>query len=43
MEDLGAESLEDYEKEFYGRHPTVRRHMDEVKTRTKGKWSVKKK
>ena len=43
LEDLGAESLEDYEKEFYGRHPMVKRHMDEIRTRTKGKQLVKKK
>ena len=43
LEDLGVESLEDYEKEFYGRHPTVKRHTDEVRVRTKGKQLVKKK
>ena len=43
LEDLGAESLEDYEKEFYEKHPTVKRHTDEVRTRTKGKRSVRKK
>ena len=42
LEDLGVESLEDYEKEFYARHPTARRHTNEIKTRAKGKQSVKK-
>ena len=43
LEDLGVESLEDYEKEFYGRHPTAKRHTDEVRVRTRGKRSVRKK
>ena len=43
LEDLGAESLEDYKKEFYGRHPYAKRHTDEIKKRTKGKRSVKRK
>ena len=43
LEDLGAESLEDYEKEFYGKHPTAKRHTDEIKVRTKGKRSVRRK
>ena len=43
LEDLGAESLEDYEKEFYGKHPTAKRHTDEIRVRTKGKRSVRKK
>ena len=43
LEDLGVESLEDYEKEFYRRHPMVKRHTDEIRKRTKGKQSVKKK
>ena len=43
LEDLGAESLEDYKKEFYRRHPTMKQHMDEIRMRTKGKQSVKKK
>ena len=30
LEDLGAESLEDYEKEFYGKHPTAKRHTDKI-------------
>ena len=43
LEDLGVESLEDYEREFYARHPTVKRHTDEIRTRTKGKRSIKRK
>ena len=43
LEDLGVESLEDYKKEFYGRHPTAKRHTDEIRARTKGKQSVKRK
>ena len=43
LEDLGVESLEDYEKEFYGRHPAAKRHTDEIRTWAKGKQSVKKK
>ena len=43
LEDLGVESLEDYEKEFYRRHPTVKRHTDKIKTRTRGKQLVRKK
>ena len=43
LEDLGAESLEDYKKEFYGRHPMAKCHTDEIRTRTKGKRLVKKK
>ena len=42
LEDLGAEPLEDYKKEFYGRHPTVKRHTDEVRVQTRGKQSIKK-
>ena len=43
LEDLSAESLEDYEKEFYGKHPAAKRHTNEIRVRTKGKRSVKKK
>lgn len=43
LEDLGEESLADYEKEFYGKHPTAKRHTNEIRTRTKGKQSVRKK
>ena len=43
LEDLGAESLEDYEREFYERHPTAKRHTNEIRMRTKGKRSIKKK
>ena len=42
LEDLGPESLLDYEEDFYRQHPRAKRHTDEVKKRTKGRKSVKK-
>jgi hypothetical protein len=43
LEDLGKESLEDFEKEFYESHPTAVQHMDVDKTRIKGKHTLKRK
>jgi hypothetical protein len=41
LEDLGAESLEDFEGEFYGKHPLALRHTDDNRTRIKGKEGFK--
>ena len=41
MEDLGEESLRDFEDEFYAKHPGAKRHTDLVRERTKGKWSLR--
>ena len=43
LEDLGTESLEDYEREFYERHPMAKQHTDEIRTRTKGRQLIRKK
>ena len=43
LEDLGEESLVDYEGEFYGRHPTAKRHTDTVRECTKGKRMIRRK
>jgi len=43
LEDLGQESLEDYEKEFFELHPTARRHTSADRARTKGKRALKRK
>ncbi len=42
LEDLGAESLEDYEMQFYTKHPTAKHHTDKIRVRTKGQRSIKK-
>src|SRR5258706_15515 len=42
LEDLGAESLDDYESQFYAKHPTAKHHMDEIRMRTKERRSIKK-
>ena len=42
LEDLGPESLLDYEEDFYKRHLKAKRHTDEVRMHTKGRRSVKK-
>jgi len=42
LEDLGAESLEDYETQFYAKHPMAKHHTDEIRVRTKGQRSIKK-
>ena len=41
LEDLGEESLLDYEAEFYGKHPAAKRHTDVVREHTKGKRTIK--
>jgi len=41
LEDLGEESLLDFEDEFYAKHPTAKRHDDLVRERTKGKRSLR--
>ena len=43
LEDLGDESLKDFETEFYGSHPTAKRHTDKVQKRTQRKRGLKKK
>jgi len=43
LEDLGEELLEDFETDFYQCHPSAKRHMDESRSRTKGKQSIWKK
>jgi len=43
LEDLGQESLEDYEQEFFMVHPAAKRHTDVERIRTKGKRSLKRK
>ena len=43
LEDLGDESLKDFEEEFYGSHPTVKRHTDEVRSCTQKKRGFRKK
>jgi hypothetical protein len=43
LEDLGEESLHDFEREFYKNHPTAVRHTDEDRTRIKGKRGLKRK
>jgi hypothetical protein len=35
LEDLGIESLKDFEDEFYEKHPLALRHMDAIRTRVK--------
>ena len=42
LEDLGEESLLDFEKEFYARHPKAKKHTDTIRIRQKGRRSVKK-
>ena len=42
LEVLGPESLLDFKRDFYERHPKAKKHTDEIKRRTKGKRSVKK-
>ena len=42
LEDLGEESLLDFEKEFYTRHPKAKRHTDTVRVRQKGQRTIKK-
>ena len=42
LEDLGPESLLNFEEDFFRRHPKAKRHTDEIKKRTKGKRLVKK-
>ena len=37
LEDLGQESLDDFEKEYYGKHPNAKRHTDAIKVRQKKK------
>jgi hypothetical protein len=43
LEDLGEESLHDFEKEFFDAHPTAVRHTDKDRTRIKGKRGLKRK
>ena len=43
LEDLGQESLADFEEEYYSGHPTAKRHTDTVRTRTQKKRGFKKK
>jgi hypothetical protein len=43
LEDLGKESLADFEKEFYENHPTALRHTDQERTRIRGKCALKRK
>ena len=41
LEDLGEESLQDFKKEFYDKHPKAKRHTDTIRERTKGKRSLR--
>lgn len=41
LEDLGEESLEDFEKEFYHKHPGAKKHTDPTRERRKGKRSLR--
>ena len=43
LEDLGEESLVDFEQEYYAKHLTAKRHMDQVWAHTKRKKRFKKK
>ena len=43
LEDLGEESLKDFEKEFYDSHPTAKKHSDEVWRCTQKKRDLKRK
>ena len=43
MEDLGTESLKDFEAEFYKSHPTAGKHTDEVRIHTQRKRGFKRK
>ena len=42
LEDLGKESLLDFENDFYKRHPKAKRHTDDIRIRQKGRRMVKK-
>ena len=42
LEDLGPESLLDFEEDFFRRHPKAKRYTDEIKKCTKGRRSVRK-
>ena len=41
LEDLGSESLKDYDGEFYSKHPQVKKHTDAVREHAKGKRTIK--
>ena len=41
LEDLGEESLQDFEDKFYAKHPRARRYTDTVREREKGKHSIR--
>ena len=43
LEDLGGESLKDFKMEFYGSHPTAKRHTDNVQERAQRKRGLKRK
>ena len=43
LEDLGQESLTDFEEEYYSEHPTAKRHTDGIKAHTQRKRGFKKK
>ena len=43
LEDLGQESLADFEGEYYSKHPTAKKHTDMIRTHTQKKRGFKKK
>ena len=42
LEDLGEESLLDFEEDFYRHHPKAKRHTDDIRIRQKGRRTIKK-